>query len=68
MASLKYGAVHAFLPDVEAKAAATEQAISKRLRLLKTCKVCGKASETTGIDCPKCGEPDAFKTREAANA
>jgi hypothetical protein len=39
----------------------------RRLRLLKTCKGCGKQSETTGIDCPKCGEPDAFR-KEAVNA
>jgi hypothetical protein len=68
MASLKYGAVSVFLPDIEAKAAATELAYSKRLRLLKTCKACGKASETTGIDCPKCGEPDAYQVREARHA
>lgn len=41
-----------------------EQALSERkrkLRLLKTCTVCGKTSETTGIDCPKCGAPDAYQ-------
>lgn len=40
----------------------------RRLRLLKTCKACGKQSDTTGIDCPKCGEPDAYQVREARRA
>jgi hypothetical protein len=63
-AGCSYGVLHSQLPKLEEVLGKEE----RRLRLLKTCKACGKASETTGIDCPKCGEPDAFKTREAANA
>lgn len=35
--------------------------------LVKTCRACGKSSETTSPDCPKCGEPDAYR-READHA
>jgi len=68
MSSFRYATVHVFLPDAEKRLVDTELAYSKRLRLLKTCKACGKASETTGIDCPKCGEPDAYQVREARHA
>ena len=63
-AGCSYGVLHSQLPKLEEVLGKEE----RRLRLLKTCLACGKASETTGIDCPKCGEPDAFKAREAVNA
>jgi hypothetical protein len=64
MKSFAYMALHTFLPEAE-KALESEE---RQLRLLKTCRACGKASETTGIDCPKCGEPDAYQAREAHRA
>lgn len=63
MRGFDYMSVHHFLPDIEKRLADED----RRLRLLKTCKACGKSSDTTGIDCPKCGEPDAFR-KEAVNA
>ena len=41
---------------------------ARRLSLLKVCKACGKASETSGLDCPKCGEPDAYRIVEEKRA
>jgi hypothetical protein len=64
MQSFGYMAVHTFLPDIEKRLSDED----RRFRLLKTCKACGKQSDTTGIDCPKCGEPDAFPRKEAVNA
>jgi predicted phage replisome organizer len=37
-------------------------------RLLKTCRACGKQSDTSGRDCPKCGEPDAFVPKGDSSA
>ena len=64
MRAFDYMSIHHFLPDIEKRLADED----RRLWLLKTCKACGKPSETTGIDCPKCGEPDAFQVREARHA
>ena len=63
-AGSSYGVLHSQLPKLEEVLVKEE----RRLRLLKTCKACGKASETSGIDCPKCGEPDAYQkeTKRAA--
>ena len=57
LGSFAYLSLHNWLPEAE-KALEAED---RRLRLLKTCKACGKSSETSGIDCPKCGAPDAFR-------
>ena len=64
MQGFSYGSIHTFLPEAE-KALADE---ARKLRLLKTCRACGKQSDTTGQDCPKCGEPDAFVAKEAEHA
>ena len=64
MTSFRYATVHVFLPDAEKKIADTE----RRLRLLKTCRACGKQSDTSGPDCPKCNEPDAFQERQVRHA
>jgi len=60
----KFGHVLSQLFKLDAVIAKERQ----RLRLLKTCKACRKASETTGIDCPKCGEPEAYQVKETSCA
>jgi len=67
MSSFRYATVHVFLPDAEKRIAETELRMTQQLRLLKTCKACGKQSETSGIDCPRCNEPDAFQARKAVS-
>ncbi len=64
MRAFDYMSVHHFLPDIEKRLADED----RRLRLRKTCRACGKASETSGIDCPKCGEPDAYQSEAARRA
>jgi hypothetical protein len=64
MQSFSFGSLYTFLPEAEQALAREEH----RLRLLKTCRGCGKQSNTTDNDCPKCGQPDAFISEGAQDA
>lgn len=60
MKSFNFGALFTFFSNAEAGMEAQD----RRLRLLKTCKNCGKTTEGTDVDCPKCGQVDAFTPGE----